>query len=239
MDRFGEIVGRRYRIYEYAGAPDAERVAVVMGSAAGAIEETVEALRARGEKVGVLRVRLYRPFSAERFVAALPETTRAIAVLDRTKEPGAAGEPLYEDVVTALSERTSRGEAPFAMPLVIGGRYGLASKEFTPAMAAAVFAELERPSPKNHFTVGITDDVSGSSLHVDRSFHPRPTRWYARVFYGPARTARSARTRTRSRSSGRRLRTSRTATSCTTRRRPGPSRSHICGSAPGRSGRAT
>ena len=184
MDRLGDLVGRQYRLYEYLGAPDAERVIVTMGSAAGAIQETVEALQSRGERVGLLQVRLFRPFSAEDFAAALPPTVRAVAVLDRTKEPGAAGEPLYEDVVTALAEQTSRRDGPFAMPVIVGGRYGLASKEFTPAMAAAVFDELGKPEPKNHFTVGIVDDVSGSSLTVDRAFSVEADDVVRAVFYG-------------------------------------------------------
>jgi pyruvate-ferredoxin/flavodoxin oxidoreductase len=184
MDRLGDLIGRRYAPYEYVGAPDAERVIVLMGSAAGAVEETIEALSGRGERIGLVKVRLFRPFSARHLVAALPPTVRRVAVLDRTKEPGAAGEPLYEDVVTALSEQTASGAAPFAMPVVGGGRYGLASKEFTPAMAATIFAELDRPEPKNHFTVGITDDVSGTSLHVDRSFSTEADDVVRAVFYG-------------------------------------------------------
>ena len=165
MDRFAGLAGRTYRLFDYVGPADAERVIVVIGSAAGAIEEAVEALLARGEKVGLLKVRLYRPFDAAAFLAALPPSTRAIAVLDRTKEPGALGEPLFQDVVTAIAEdwhARSPGSAP--PPRVIGGRYGLASKEFTPAMAAAVFAELDAAEPKRRFTVGIVDDVTHLSL---------------------------------------------------------------------------
>jgi len=184
MDRLAELCGRRYRLFDYTGSPEAERVIVLMGSAAGAAEEAVEALCGRGERVGLLTVRLFRPFPAEALIAALPAGVRRIAVLDRTKEPGALGEPLYQDVVTALAEKTSRGEAPFAMPLVIGGRYGLGSKEFTPAMAAAVFAELDAPSPRSRFTVGIEDDVSGTSLPVDRSFSTEAEDVIRAVFFG-------------------------------------------------------
>ncbi|EJW11923.1 Pyruvate-flavodoxin oxidoreductase [Rhodovulum sp. PH10] len=183
MDRFAAQTGRRYGLFDYVGAPDAERVIVLMGSGAGAVEETVEALRAAGEKVGVLKVRLFRPFATESFLAALPASVTSIAVLDRTKEPGAVGEPLYQDVLTTFAERVSSGAAT-SMPRIIGGRYGLSSKEFTPAMAKAVFDELSSATPKNHFTVGIDDDVSHTSLAVDESFsteHPKTVR---ALFYG-------------------------------------------------------
>ena len=138
----------------YVGAPDAERVIVIMGSGAEAAEELMNWLIARGEKVGIPKIRLFRPFSVEAFAAALPATVKKIAVLDRTKEPGATGEPLYQDVVTALSEAFGSGTAPFTqMPRVIGGRYGLSSKEFTPSMVKAVYDELSKETPKNHFTV--------------------------------------------------------------------------------------
>jgi pyruvate-ferredoxin/flavodoxin oxidoreductase len=182
MDRFAELTGRAYHLFDYHGAPDAERVVVVMGSGAGALEETVDALTAAGEKVGVVNVRLYRPFAAEAFTASLPPTVRSIAVLDRTKEPGSLGEPLYQDVVTALAERAATDGAP--TPRVIGGRYGLSSKEFDPAMAKAVFDELERESPKRHFTVGIVDDVSHTSLDVDPSFTTEADDVVRAVFYG-------------------------------------------------------
>ncbi|MEK7204254.1 MAG: pyruvate:ferredoxin (flavodoxin) oxidoreductase, partial [candidate division NC10 bacterium] len=160
MDKFARLVGRQYRLFDYVGAPDAERVIVIMGSGAEAAQETVEYLRARGEKVGVLKVRLYRPFSIEHFIAALPPPVKTIATLDRTKEPGSAGEPLYLDVVTAISEAVAAGSAPFrTAPRVIGGRYGLSSKEVTPAMVKGVFDEMAKPKPKNHFTIGIVDDV--------------------------------------------------------------------------------
>jgi pyruvate-ferredoxin/flavodoxin oxidoreductase len=186
MDRLEERTGRRYGLFDYVGHPEADRVVVLMGSGCGAVEETVEALTARGERVGVVKVRLYRPFSPEALVAAIPASVRHIGVLDRTKEPGAPGEPLYEDVITALVEEVATGRARFdgGMPLVIGGRYGLSSKEFTPAMAASVFAELEREAPKNHFTVGIVDDVTGTSLAVDRSFTTEPDDVVRAVFFG-------------------------------------------------------
>jgi pyruvate-ferredoxin/flavodoxin oxidoreductase len=185
MDRLARLVGRQYRLFEYVGAPDAERVLVLMGSGAEAAHETVEALAARGERVGVLKVRLYRPFSAEHFVAALPPTVRALGVLDRTKEPGSAGEPLYLDVVAAVSEAAATGRAPFrAAPRVVGGRYGLASKEFTPAMVKAVLDELGAPWPKNHFTVGIRDDVTHTSLEYDPAFSTEDPATVRGIFYG-------------------------------------------------------
>ncbi len=185
FDRFADLTGRSYHLFDYVGAPDAERVLVLMGSGLGAAGETVDSLVAAGEKVGLLKVRLYRPFSAPALVAALPATTGAIAVLDRTKEPGAAGEPLYQDVVTAVAEETAARRAAWKKaPRVIGGRYGLSSKEFTPAMAAAVFAELAAKEAKNHFTVGIVDDVSGTSLDVDDDFTTEPDDVVRAVFYG-------------------------------------------------------
>jgi pyruvate-ferredoxin/flavodoxin oxidoreductase len=185
MDRFGSITGRHYHLFDYEGAPDAERVIVVMGSAAEAVGETVAALNARGEHVGMLKVRLFRPFSGAHLVRALPSTVRHIAVLDRTKEPGAPGEPLYLDVVTALTEALTAGVAPFRfLPRVIGGRYGLGSKEFTPAMAKAVFAELDEPAPRTHFSVGINDDVSFMSLTANPAFGVEPEGVVRAVFYG-------------------------------------------------------
>ncbi len=183
MDRFGELTGRSYHLFDFSGHPEAERVIVQMGSGVGPVQETIERLTAAGEKVGVLEVRLFRPFSARAFAAALPRTLKALAVLDRTKEPGAPGEPLYQDVVTALTEEVVAGRFP-AMPRVIGGRYGLSSKEFDPSMAKAVFDDLAMPEPKNHFTVGIYDDVSHTSLEVDRSFSTEPDDVVRAVFYG-------------------------------------------------------
>ena len=167
--RLAAITGRRYGLVEYAGAPDAERVVVIMGSGVGAVSEAVDALVARGEKVGMLTIRLYRPFPIAALLDALPISVRSIAVLDRTKESGAVGEPLYQDVVTTLAEAVATGQRA-DMPQVIGGRYGLASKEFTPAMAKAVLDELNESRPKRRFTVGIVDDVSHSSLAYDPSF---------------------------------------------------------------------
>ncbi|WP_017715389.1 pyruvate:ferredoxin (flavodoxin) oxidoreductase [Kamptonema formosum] len=179
MDLFASRTRRQYRLYEYHGAPDAERVIVLMGSGCEAAGETADCLNARGEKVGVLKVRLYRPFDMKRFASALPATVKKIAVLDRTKEPGAGGEPLYLDVVTALHE-----EWPGAMPKVVGGRYGLSSKEFTPAMVKAVFDNLAADKPKNHFTAGINDDVSQTSLDSDPSFSTEPDSVVRAMFYG-------------------------------------------------------
>jgi pyruvate-ferredoxin/flavodoxin oxidoreductase len=178
MAKLGELTGRRYRLFDYAGDPEAERVLVLMGSGTGAAQEAVEKLRADGERVGVLTVRLFRPFDAAAFVAALPASVTGIAVLDRTKDAAAQAEPLFQDVVTALAERG--GE----MPRMIGGRYGLSSKELTPAMAAAALSELEREEPKRRFTVGITDDVTNLSLEVDPDFHTEPEDVRTAVFFG-------------------------------------------------------
>jgi pyruvate-ferredoxin/flavodoxin oxidoreductase len=186
MDRFAEITGRPYRLFEYDGPADADRVIVLMGSAAETARDTAAVLnRAKGEqqKVGVLQVRLYRPFSADHFLAALPATVRAVAVLERTKEPGSTGEPLYLDVVTTLAQALASGRRK-TMPRVIGGRYGLSSKDFTPAMAKAVLDELTKPEPRNSFTVGITDDVSFTSLVVDPSFMIEPDEVVRAIFYG-------------------------------------------------------
>jgi pyruvate-ferredoxin/flavodoxin oxidoreductase len=169
MDRFAEIAGRQYHLFDYAGAPDAERVIVVMGSAAETAQVTAEHLARQGEQVGVVKVRLFRPFAVDHFAQALPPTVKAIAVLDRTKEPGSVGEPLYLDVVTATSEGREKGMLA-ASPRIIGGRYGLSSKEFTPGMVKAIFEELGRDEPKNHFTVGIHDDVTHTSLEYDPAF---------------------------------------------------------------------
>jgi pyruvate-ferredoxin/flavodoxin oxidoreductase len=177
MEQFAELTGRRYEIFEYTGDPEAERVLILMGSGAGAAQEAVDALQARGEHVGLLKVRLFRPFDGAAMSAALPSSVRRVAVLDRTKEPGASGEPLFQDVVVSLA----RNPQP---PMVIGGRYGLASKEFTPAMAAAVFAELEAEHPRREFTVGIVDDVTNLSLDVDSDFSTEPDDVVRGVFYG-------------------------------------------------------
>jgi len=177
MDRFAALTGRSYHLFDYVGAPDAERVIVIMGSGAETVHETVEYLVERDEKVGVLKVRLYRPFSVEHFAAALPESAKHLAVLDRTKEPGSAGEPLYLDVVNAVTEAGLNAD-------VIGGRYGLSSKEFTPAMVKAVFDEPAKTDRKNHFTIGIDDDVTHTSLEYDQAFTTEPEEVYRALFYG-------------------------------------------------------
>jgi pyruvate-ferredoxin/flavodoxin oxidoreductase len=183
MRRFAELTGRHYRLFDYDGHPAAERVIVIMGSGAETARAAAVALREAGEKVGVLQVRLFRPFSVPHLLAALPDTVHRIAVLDRTKEPGGAGEPLFQDIVTALAGAVARGERA-AMPRVIGGRYGLSSKEFTPAMAKAAFDELSAAHPRNDFTLGIEDDVSHTSLTVDDSFSVEKDSVTRAVFYG-------------------------------------------------------
>ncbi|MBN1514748.1 MAG: pyruvate:ferredoxin (flavodoxin) oxidoreductase [Phycisphaerae bacterium] len=185
MDRFAKVVGREYHLFDYVGAPDAERIIILMGSGAEMAHEAVEYLTAKGEKVGIIKVRLYRPFSSKHFLAALPKTVKKIAVLDRTKEPGAEGEPLYKDVLTCLSEALGEGTLPLpAMPKVVGGRYGLSSKEFTPAMIKAVFDNLAQAKPRNHFTVGITEDVSHTSLDCDPAFTTESKDTVRCMFYG-------------------------------------------------------
>jgi pyruvate-ferredoxin/flavodoxin oxidoreductase len=179
MDQLAGLTGRAYHLFDYAGAPDAERIVVLMGSGAEAVHETVDYLVGRGEKVGVVKVRLYRPFSAEHFVQALPQTVQTVAVLDRTKEPGSLGEPLYLDVLAALYDAKSGPR-----PRVIGGRYGLSSKEFTPAMVKAVFDEAAAEFPKNHFTVGIHDDVTHTSLAHDPAFSTEDPGTVRAVFFG-------------------------------------------------------
>jgi len=183
MDALAGRTGRRYRTVEYTGDPQAERVIVVMGSAAQTVADTVAHLRARGERVGVAQVRLFRPFPARELLDALPASVRRVAVLDRTKEPGSSGEPLFLDVVTALAEATTGGERA-VLPLVTGGRYGLSSKELTPGMVAGVFAELAREQPRRRFTIGITDDVSGLSLPYDPSLDIEPPGTIRAVFFG-------------------------------------------------------
>ncbi|MGB6694188.1 MAG: pyruvate:ferredoxin (flavodoxin) oxidoreductase, partial [Terracidiphilus sp.] len=182
MDRFAVLTGRSYQLFDYYGAPDAERVVMLMGSGAEAAEEAVDAMKHQGEKVGLLKVRLYRPFDTKAFLAAMPATVKSIAVLDRCKEPGASGEPMYQDVLTVLAENAAK--LPFAMPTVIGGRYGLSSKEFTPAMVKGIFDELKKPAPKNHFTIGINDDVSHSSLEYDPEFSTEDPKTVRALFYG-------------------------------------------------------
>ncbi|MEQ1528118.1 MAG: pyruvate:ferredoxin (flavodoxin) oxidoreductase [Methylococcales bacterium] len=171
MHKFAQLTGRHYRLFEYVGAAQADRIIIIMGSGAEAVAETIEYLNRHGEAVGLLKVRLYRPFDAQALLAALPSTCRNIAVLDRTKEPGADGEPLYKDVLTAIAQDFSSGSGRFAqLPKVVGGRYGLSSKEFNPAMIKAVFDALKQAQPKNHFTIGINDDVTHSSLLWDADF---------------------------------------------------------------------
>jgi pyruvate-ferredoxin/flavodoxin oxidoreductase len=180
MNQFAELTGRTYHLFDYIGADDAESVIVLMGSGAETAEETVSFLNTQGEKTGLIKVRLFRPFDAEALIKALPSTARSVAVLDRTKEPGADGEPLYKDIVTALAQQRSR-----QLPVIIGGRYGLSSKEFTPAMVKAVFDELKEPQPKNHFTIGIHDDVTHSSLDWDENFRTDAhDDSFQAVFYG-------------------------------------------------------
>src|SRR5690606_4982387 len=169
MEEFAERVGRRYQLFSYSGHPEAERVIILMGSGCETAEETVNALVQQGEKVGVVKVRLFRPFSAEHLIRALPPTVTRIAVLDRTKEPGSAGEPLYQDVVTAINQFAVDGHLA-TLPLVVGGRYGLASKEFTPAMVKGVFDHLKAERPRHNFTVGIVDDVTHTSIPYDPTF---------------------------------------------------------------------
>jgi pyruvate-ferredoxin/flavodoxin oxidoreductase len=204
MDKFAQITGRAYHLFDYVGDPSAERVIVMMGSGAEAAEETVQYLNSHGEKIGLLKVRLFRPFSVKHFIGALPRTVKSIAVLDRTKESGSAGEPLYLDVVNAIFEESSHamgrrrsnpsrkaGSAEQAVegtiaapPVIVGGRYGLSSKEFTPAMVKAVYQNLASDQPKNHFTIGINDDVSHTSLDYDPEFSIEPDNVVRAMFYG-------------------------------------------------------
>jgi pyruvate-ferredoxin/flavodoxin oxidoreductase len=185
MDEFAAQTGREYSLFEYVGAPDAENVIVLMGSGCDTAHEAIEHMNHHGKKTGLLKVRLYRPFDGKRFVEALPPFVRKIAVLDRTKEPGATGEPLYQDCITAILEEMSAGRSHLKfLPKIISGRYGLSSKEFTPAMVKAVFANLESDSPKNHFTIGINDDVSNTSLAFDPEFSTEPDNVVRALFYG-------------------------------------------------------
>ncbi|MCW8923769.1 MAG: pyruvate:ferredoxin (flavodoxin) oxidoreductase [Gammaproteobacteria bacterium] len=183
MDELARLTGRQYHLFDYHGAEDAEEVVIMMGSGAQTVEETIDALNAQGRKLGVVSVRLFRPFSMKHMIEALPKTCKKIAVLDRTKEPGGAGEPLYQDVLTALAEALGEGMID-AMPKVVGGRYGLSSKEFTPAMARAVFDNLASDSSKNHFTVGINDDVTHTSIEVQPGFEIEPDNVTRAMFFG-------------------------------------------------------
>ncbi len=184
MDKFAKLTGRQYKLFDYVGAADADRVIIMMGSGADAAEETVNYLVSKGEKVGLLKVRLYRPFSMDHFIDALPKSTKAIAILDRCKEPGAPGEPLYLDVVNSISEKYVAGELKFSYPKIVGGRYGLSSKEFTPSMVKAVIDNLSNTKSKNHFTVGIKEDVTNSSLDFDPNFSVEEKETFRGKFYG-------------------------------------------------------
>ncbi len=185
MDKFAGIIGRQYKLFDYLGDPDAERIVVVMGSAAEVALNTVNVLNARGEKLGIVLVRLYRPFYIDAFAESLPSSVKSIAVLDRTKEPGAIGEPLYLDVRTAIGEMMEEGISKFKnYPKIVGGRYGLGSKDFTPAMVKAIFDNLSQDKPKNHFTIGINDDVCGTSLKYDESFDIGEQGEFRSLFYG-------------------------------------------------------
>jgi pyruvate-ferredoxin/flavodoxin oxidoreductase len=183
MDKFARVVGRQYHLFDYVGAPDADRVIVIMGSGAETVHETVDYLNARGAKVGLVKVRLYRPWAPESFLKALPQTVKSVAVLDRTKEPGADGEPLYKDVLATFADALAHGTLP-AMPRTVGGRYGLSSKDFTPAMAKAVFDNLAAARPKTSFTVGIHEDVTHSSLDYDPHFVTEDAKVVRAMFYG-------------------------------------------------------
>lgn len=185
MDNFAEVTGRKYKVFEYYGHEEAERVVVIMGSGYGAVYETINKLLKDGEKVGVIKVRLYRPFYSKKFVEALPKTVKSIAVLDRTKEAGSSGEPLYLDCIQAVFENNTKKWKEFGnLPKIVGGRYGLSSKEFTPSMVKAVFDNLKQEEPKNNFTVGIIDDVSFTSLEMDKNFKVDNENVYEALFYG-------------------------------------------------------
>jgi len=198
MDKFAALTGRSYRLFDYQGSPEAERVVVMMGSGAEAVAETLDYLNRQGESVGLLKVRLYRPLMQKSLLASIPPSCKKIAVLDRTKEPGADGEPLYKDVLGALAQDFISGESKFTeLPKIVGGRYGLSSKEFTPGMIKAIFDELKQAHPKNNFTIGIHDDVTHTSLDWDASyrtdalaetFRPCFTVWAATVRSAPIKT---------------------------------------------------
>ncbi|MBL7731630.1 MAG: pyruvate:ferredoxin (flavodoxin) oxidoreductase, partial [Chitinophagaceae bacterium] len=183
MNEFAILTGRQYRLFEYTGAPDAEQLIIIMGSGSETVEETVKALNLSGKKTGVITVRLYRPFSVAHFIKAIPASVKSIAVLDRTKEAGATGEPLYQDVLAALVEALQKGDIT-SLPKITGGRYGLSSKEFTPAMVKAVYDELNKPHPPNGFTIGINDDVTFTSLAYDPSFTLDESSWRQGLFFG-------------------------------------------------------
>jgi len=185
MDQFAKLTGRQYHLFDYVGAPDADRVIITMASSCDTVHETVDYLVAKGQKIGLVKVRLFRPFDMNALVAALPASVKKIAVLDRTKEPGSMGEPLYEDVRTAIGEAMQSGSSKFSSyPVIIGGRYGLGSAEFTPAMVVAIYDELAKANPKNHFVIGINDDVTNSSLDFDKSFTIDTDHCISALFYG-------------------------------------------------------
>ena len=238
MARLAERTGRRYHVVDYTGHPEAERVLVVMGSGGETVRETVASLNARGERVGVAQVRLYRPFPAQALVEALPATVRHIAVLDRTKEPGSIGEPLFLDTVAALTESFADGERA-VMPRVVGGRYGLSSKEFTPGMVAGVFAELAAERPRRRFTIGINDDVSGTSLDYDAALDIEPPETVRAIFFGLGSDGTVGANKNTIKILGPRRACTRRATSSTTRRSPARRRSRTCASGRSRSGRPT
>jgi len=183
MNDFEKLTGRKYQLFEYAGAPDAEELTIIMGSGGETVEETVKELNKAGRKTGVILIRLYRPFSLEHFIKVLPATVRSIAVLDRTKESGAAGEPMYQDVLSTLVEAWQQGKLS-KLPNIVGGRYGLSSKEFTPAMVKAVYDELQKDKPKNGFTIGINDDVTFTSLPYDPEYKLDESEWKQGLFFG-------------------------------------------------------
>jgi pyruvate-ferredoxin/flavodoxin oxidoreductase len=185
MDKFAKLSGREYKLFQYVGAPDAENVVICMASGCDTIHETVDYLVEKGEKIGLIKVRLYRPFDIKAFMESLPATTKKISVLDRTKEPGASGEPMYQDILTALIEGLAHGYGDVKnMPLVVGGRYGLSSKEFTPAMVNGIYEELKKDKPKNHFTVGINDDVTHTSIDYDPEFTLDESHLVQALFFG-------------------------------------------------------
>lgn len=184
MDKFSKITGRQYNLFDYVGAADAERIIVMMGSGSETAEEAVNYFAAKGEKIGLVKVRLYRPFSLNHFIEALPKTTKSIAVLDRTKEPGAGGEPLYLDIVNAISETHINGDLQFEYPKIVGGRYGLSSKEFTPAMVKSILDNLNLKKPKHHFTIGIIEDLTNSSLDFNPAFSVEAEETFRGQFYG-------------------------------------------------------
>ncbi|MCD4654756.1 pyruvate:ferredoxin (flavodoxin) oxidoreductase, partial [bacterium] len=185
MDEFEKVTGRKYEIFQYFGHPEAEEIMIIMGSGAETAHETVDQMVEDGKKVGLIKVRLYRPFSIKHFLKALPSTTKKLVVMDRTKEPGNSGEPMYQDVQVVITESINQGTAPFDnRPMIIGGRYGLSSKEFTPGMIKAVFKNLAADKPKNHFTIGIIDDVTHTSIEWNEKYINKSADAFQAMFYG-------------------------------------------------------